>query len=205
MTMTKKAITINGRNYFNEENFKEMCEALDKGEKIAVYIDCIGHTRNMNEQLAYREALVEKYPNNITIWGDSNNGFEYQLIETFKHKNKQFNDEGVGFVTLDPHEAVALRRADKLSTFDADYYPHTVVDLSGVLKGGDMNKDRGHTVVLQLPHGEEVTISVKPYAGASDESYRAIDIKVHKNAHDVRVQEFGDIVALDWGVDVGKK
>lgn len=53
--------TMNGRNYFNEQNFNEMCEALERGEQFSVYIDCIGHTRNNMEQEAYREAFEKKY------------------------------------------------------------------------------------------------------------------------------------------------
>ena len=52
---------IDGKNYFNEQSFNEICEALENGESISVYIDCIGHTRNNNEQEAYKEALTEKF------------------------------------------------------------------------------------------------------------------------------------------------
>ena len=64
--------TINGGNYFHEKAFNEICEALEKGETVAVYIDCIGHTRNNNEQEAYLEALKEKYQNRLKV--DRNEG-----------------------------------------------------------------------------------------------------------------------------------
>ena len=48
---------MNGRNYFNEENFNEMCDELERGEVIEIYIDCIGHTRAANETAAYKELL----------------------------------------------------------------------------------------------------------------------------------------------------
>ena len=52
---------INGGNYFHKKAFNEICKALEQGENVEVYIDCIGHTRNNNEQEAYKEALEEKY------------------------------------------------------------------------------------------------------------------------------------------------
>lgn len=52
---------INGRNYFNEKSLSEMCERLENGEKISIYIDCIGHTRTQNETAAYVRALKERY------------------------------------------------------------------------------------------------------------------------------------------------
>lgn len=64
--------TINGGNYFHEKAFNEICEALEQGEAVQVYIDCIGHTRNNNEQEAYKEALQEKYASRLAI--DKNEG-----------------------------------------------------------------------------------------------------------------------------------
>lgn len=58
---------MNGRNYFNEENFKEMCEALESGETIHVYIDCIGHTRNNYEQEQYKKHFEEKYGDKLKV------------------------------------------------------------------------------------------------------------------------------------------
>lgn len=58
--------TINGKNYFNKTSFNEICEALEQGEAVKVYIDCIGHTRNNYEQETYKEALTEKYADRLT-------------------------------------------------------------------------------------------------------------------------------------------
>ena len=59
--------TINGGNYFHDKAFNEICEALERAQAVQVYIDCIGHTRNNNEQEAYREALVEKYQDRLKV------------------------------------------------------------------------------------------------------------------------------------------
>ena len=58
---------ISGQNYFNEKSFNEICEALEKAEVVQVYIDCIGHTRNNNEQEAYKEALLKKYQDRLKV------------------------------------------------------------------------------------------------------------------------------------------
>lgn len=74
--------TINGGNYFHEKAFNEICETLEKGVAVQVYIDSIGHTRNNNEQEVYKEALQEKYGSRLLI--DNNEGaysysYSYQL------------------------------------------------------------------------------------------------------------------------------
>ena len=58
---------INGGNYFNETALNELCNALDNGETVDLYIDCIGHTRNNNEQEAYRSALYDKYGEKLHV------------------------------------------------------------------------------------------------------------------------------------------
>ena len=75
--------TINGGNYFHEKAFNEICEALEQGEAVQVYIDSIGHTRNNNEQEAYKEALQEKYANRLVI--DKNEG-GYSYSYTYELK-----------------------------------------------------------------------------------------------------------------------
>lgn len=52
---------VNGKNYFNEKSLNEMIERLESGETIAIYIDCIGHTRTQNETANYVRALKERY------------------------------------------------------------------------------------------------------------------------------------------------
>ena len=74
--------TINGRNYFNEKNFNEMCEALEAGEHFGVYIDCIGFTRNNMEQEAYKRALLDKYGDRLAVayeGPDHCYGYNYRL------------------------------------------------------------------------------------------------------------------------------
>ena len=58
---------IDGQNHFNKKSFNEMCEVLEKAESIEVYIDCTGHTRNNDEQEAYREALENKYGDRLKV------------------------------------------------------------------------------------------------------------------------------------------
>lgn len=53
--------TVNGMNYFNDKSLAEMIDLLDKGNKISIYIDCIGHTRTAMEESNYVDALKEKY------------------------------------------------------------------------------------------------------------------------------------------------
>lgn len=58
---------INGQNYFNKKSFNEICEVLEKGESVTVYIDVIGHGANNREQEAYKEALLKKYQNRLKV------------------------------------------------------------------------------------------------------------------------------------------
>ena len=63
--IVKEPRLINGKNYFNQDSFTEMCKELEAGYPIEVYIDCIGHTRNNYEQENYRKALQQKYGERI--------------------------------------------------------------------------------------------------------------------------------------------
>lgn len=74
---------INGGNYYHEKAFNEICEALEKGEAVRVGIDCIGHTRNNNEQEAYKEALTEKYGDRLQIT-TQNGGYSYSYSYELK-------------------------------------------------------------------------------------------------------------------------
>ena len=74
--------TINGGNYYHEKAFNELCEALEQGEAVEVYIDCIGHARNNNEQEIYKEALIEKYGDKLKVkcnQGAVSYSYTYQL------------------------------------------------------------------------------------------------------------------------------
>lgn len=78
----KKATTINCGNYFHESLFKVVCETLEKGETVKVYIDCIGHSQNNYEQEEYKNALLEKYGENINcekIDGAFSFSYQYNL------------------------------------------------------------------------------------------------------------------------------
>ena len=63
----KRAKLVNCRNYFNQKSFDEVCNELEKGEKVQVYIDVIGHTRNNMEQEIYREELEKKYGDRLIV------------------------------------------------------------------------------------------------------------------------------------------
>lgn len=81
---------INGGNYYHEKAFNEICEALEKAETVEVYIDCIGHTRNNNEQEAYKEALTEKFGSGLQVEcseGSYSYSYSYRL-KWFDYKEK---------------------------------------------------------------------------------------------------------------------
>ena len=76
------AKTIDCGNYFHDSRFKLVCEALEQGETVKVYIDCIGHTRNNFEQETYKEALIEKYADKLNVEllkGAFSNSYCYSL------------------------------------------------------------------------------------------------------------------------------
>lgn len=60
MDMDNKKL-INCGNEFYPRFFKELCEALEAGHTVEVYVDCIGHTRNNMVQEIYKTKLQEKY------------------------------------------------------------------------------------------------------------------------------------------------
>lgn len=69
-------------NYFHEKAFNEVCEALEQGETVRVYIDCIGHTRNNYEQETYKEKLIDKYGSKLNVKcsnGACSYSYEYKL------------------------------------------------------------------------------------------------------------------------------
>lgn len=65
--MKNEAKLINCGNDFYSKHFDEVCEALESGETVEVYIDCIGHTRNNWAQDSYKKALVEKYGDRLSV------------------------------------------------------------------------------------------------------------------------------------------
>ncbi|MBR6532871.1 MAG: hypothetical protein IKT44_00360 [Clostridia bacterium] len=74
---------INGGNYFHQRAFEAACNALDKGEAIRMYIDCIGHTRNNTEQEEYKNALIDKYGEKIIVTKE-NGGYSYSYSYQLK-------------------------------------------------------------------------------------------------------------------------
>lgn len=93
------AKTMNGRNYFNEENFNEMCEALESGEHISVYIDCIGFTRNNMEQDAYRKAFEKKYGQKLRVtWEGPDHCYSYSYKLVGEDEDKYDREEVYKFL-----------------------------------------------------------------------------------------------------------
>ena len=60
-----KVITVSSG--YEEKEFLELCEALEGGEVIRVYVDSIGHTANNLGQELYKEELEKKYGSKLTI------------------------------------------------------------------------------------------------------------------------------------------
>lgn len=80
----KKEKMINCGNDFYEKYFNEVCEALEQGETVQVYIDCIGHTRNNMAQSEYKSALMKKYGERLTVKtnaGAYSYSFTYRLAD----------------------------------------------------------------------------------------------------------------------------
>lgn len=67
---------IDGANYFHQRALNEMKAELEKGEAIKVYIDCISHYQNNEEQEAYRAALLEEYGDRLEV-EKHDGGFSY--------------------------------------------------------------------------------------------------------------------------------
>lgn len=58
---------INCGNYFQSKYFEEVCQALEQGDTVKVYISCIGHTRNNMTQEDYKAGLVKKYGDRLLV------------------------------------------------------------------------------------------------------------------------------------------
>ena len=75
--------TINGGNYFHEKAFNEICEELEKGESISIYIDVVGHGANNREQESYKEELIKKFQSRLQVEkseGAYSYSYSYRLI-----------------------------------------------------------------------------------------------------------------------------
>lgn len=53
--------TINVTNDYCQERFEVLCEELEKGERVHIYVDCIGHTRSEWVEDEYVTELKKKY------------------------------------------------------------------------------------------------------------------------------------------------
>lgn len=78
--------TINGSNYFNQKSLDQMIQALEQGEVINIYIDCIGHTRAEIEEWHYKTALQNKYGDKLIIGRDDWRFPTYKLEGVQKKK-----------------------------------------------------------------------------------------------------------------------
>ena len=75
--------TINGGNYFHEKAFNEICETLERGEAVGVYIDSLGHGTNNREQEIYKDELTKKYNGRLQVEcskGAYSYSYSYRLI-----------------------------------------------------------------------------------------------------------------------------
>lgn len=71
--MFRKAVFTNVGNYFTEKSFNEVCQMLEKGEAVEMYVECIGHTRNRMVLAEYRKKLFERYQGLLVISGYDDN------------------------------------------------------------------------------------------------------------------------------------
>ena len=65
--MSKEKLLLNVGNDYYESSFNELCEELENGKRVQVYVDCIGHTRNNWVQDSYRTKLYAKYGEELLI------------------------------------------------------------------------------------------------------------------------------------------
>lgn len=57
----KKAVSVNVGNDFYQKGMDELVRLLEEGEKVWIYVPCIGHTRTAMVQSEYLSKLKEKY------------------------------------------------------------------------------------------------------------------------------------------------
>ena len=70
---------VNCKNYFNEESFNKVCDLLESGETVEIYIDCIGHTRAHYEGMNYKNHLKEKYCDRLVEVNGSYQDYVFRL------------------------------------------------------------------------------------------------------------------------------
>ena len=60
-----KVITVSSN--YEEQEFIELCEALESGEAVRVYVDSLGHHANNLGQEIYRGELLKKYGGKLLV------------------------------------------------------------------------------------------------------------------------------------------
>ena len=58
---------INVSNDYYQEKFNVLCEELEKGTMVHIYVDCIGHTRAAWVEDDYVKKLKSKYGEKLKI------------------------------------------------------------------------------------------------------------------------------------------
>lgn len=71
-------------NYFDKPTLKEVIKELEKGQRIEIGVDCIGHTRNNMVQEAFREALVDYYKDRSKMLVTEYNEGAYSYSYTYE-------------------------------------------------------------------------------------------------------------------------
>ena len=77
--ISNNIITTNCGNDFYDSFFNKVCNELESGNSVKIYIDCIGHTRNNNVQEIYKEKLIQKYEKKLEIECEEG-GYSYSYI-----------------------------------------------------------------------------------------------------------------------------
>lgn len=72
-------MVINCGNYYNEKSLNELCNALNEGKDVQIYIDCIGITRDTNESHKYYTKLKEIYGDKLKEYPDNIFNHSYVL------------------------------------------------------------------------------------------------------------------------------
>lgn len=63
----KESKLINVSNDFRTERFNVLCEELEQGERVQIYVACIGHTRKVWVEEEYAKQLQKKYGERLCI------------------------------------------------------------------------------------------------------------------------------------------
>ena len=67
----RKITLVDCTNSFGETGCKRLSSALENGEAVGIYIDCIGHTRTIYETSRYVEWLKETYKERLVVDEDA--------------------------------------------------------------------------------------------------------------------------------------